>query len=205
MNTKFMLALMLVLVCLVACGKKEEATTTGQVMEKATETTAALEKAADQAVEKVGEAAEKVSESAAAAKERLSQMTGEATEQTAAVGEGMLEKQAAEGGVSQMVTTTEKTLTEAVPGAGAEVSHTVSKVAVAGVAATMTLENKMGAVPLPHQVHAEAYDCATCHGPDEPGKFNLEKDQAHELCKGCHVKEGKGPTGCKDCHQGPKS
>lgn len=43
-----------------------------------------------------------------------------------------------------------------------------------------------------------------CHGPAEKvveGKKMVDSEDAyHDNCKGCHKKEKKGPTKCKDCH-----
>lgn len=66
---------------------------------------------------------------------------------------------------------------------------------------TVTLEAKMGKVTLPHRLHGEMMECATCHGGETPGKMELGKDRAHELCKGCHQEKGTGPTQCSGCHQ----
>jgi predicted CXXCH cytochrome family protein len=65
---------------------------------------------------------------------------------------------------------------------------------------TVVLDASYGKVTFPHTLHAEAYDCTTCHGEGIPGRFGLGKEKAHALCKGCHKEVGAGPTGCKDCH-----
>ncbi len=64
----------------------------------------------------------------------------------------------------------------------------------------IVLQASYGNITFPHNMHAEAYDCTTCHGAEAPGKFELTKEVAHPLCKDCHKKEGAGPTGCRDCH-----
>jgi tetratricopeptide (TPR) repeat protein len=55
-------------------------------------------------------------------------------------------------------------------------------------------------VSFDHKAHSEIYDCNKCHNgsPDKISGFG--KDYAHETCKGCHKDTGKGPTGCKACH-----
>jgi len=57
---------------------------------------------------------------------------------------------------------------------------------------------RAGSVPFPHKLHA-ARGCKMCH-PAAPAKLGLVKDTAHELCKGCHEKMGKGPMKCAGCH-----
>jgi hypothetical protein len=64
----------------------------------------------------------------------------------------------------------------------------------------INLTASYGDVLFPHNLHAEAYDCALCHGSGTPGAFELTKAVAHPLCKDCHKAEGAGPTGCRDCH-----
>lgn len=62
------------------------------------------------------------------------------------------------------------------------------------------LEASYGNVTFPHGQHAESFACTTCH-EGSPAPFDLTKDLAHQLCKGCHKDGGAGPTGCKDCHK----
>jgi len=71
--------------------------------------------------------------------------------------------------------------------------------------AEIKFPNKMGEVTFKHADHqAKAGDCKVCHEA-APGKIEgFGKDIAHKTCKGCHQEKG-GPTGCKDCHSGPKS
>lgn len=64
---------------------------------------------------------------------------------------------------------------------------------------TVVIENKNGNVTLTHAEHGKMYGCATCHGDNEPGPFELGKDTAHSMCKGCHKEQG-GPTKCNGCH-----
>lgn len=65
---------------------------------------------------------------------------------------------------------------------------------------TVVIENKNGNVTLTHAEHGKMYGCATCHGDNEPGPFELGKDTAHSMCKGCHKEQG-GPTKCNGCHK----
>jgi DnaJ-class molecular chaperone len=52
----------------------------------------------------------------------------------------------------------------------------------------------------------DARTCASCHADksqeikDSKGKVMKIQDAYHERCKGCHKKEKKGPTKCKECH-----
>ncbi len=64
----------------------------------------------------------------------------------------------------------------------------------------LVIKNKNGNVTLQHAEHGKLYGCAACHGDTVPGPFELEKDTAHAMCKGCH-KEQDGPTKCSDCHK----
>lgn len=58
---------------------------------------------------------------------------------------------------------------------------------------------RAGAVRFPHRLHA-ARGCRPCH-PAAPAKLGLARDSAHELCKGCHQREAKGPVRCDGCHR----
>jgi hypothetical protein len=58
---------------------------------------------------------------------------------------------------------------------------------------------RAGNVAFPHRLHA-ARGCRPCH-PAAPAKLGLKKDSAHELCKGCHERESKGPVRCEGCHR----
>lgn len=66
---------------------------------------------------------------------------------------------------------------------------------------TLVLTASQGQVTLPHLVHAKLFPCATCHGDGTPGKIDLTKDAAHELCRDCHKAKGAGPTACGECHR----
>jgi predicted CXXCH cytochrome family protein len=66
---------------------------------------------------------------------------------------------------------------------------------------TVVFKTKMGDVTFPHQSHSERIECKVCHGEGTPGKFALDKDSAHKLCRGCHEEKGAGPTKCPDCHK----
>ena len=71
--------------------------------------------------------------------------------------------------------------------------------------ATIVLESKNGKVTFQHKAHQEKLkgDCKVCHGDAAPGKIaGWGKDKAHETCRGCHKKSGKGPdTKCTECHK----
>lgn len=66
---------------------------------------------------------------------------------------------------------------------------------------TVVLEASFGDITFPHEMHSDAYDCTTCHGEGTPGLIGFEKDEAHDLCRGCHEEEGAGPSACNDCHE----
>jgi predicted CXXCH cytochrome family protein len=65
---------------------------------------------------------------------------------------------------------------------------------------SIVLEASYGNITFPHGMHADSYACVTCHKEGTPAAFELTKDVAHKVCKGCHKDEGSGPTGCKGCH-----
>lgn len=67
----------------------------------------------------------------------------------------------------------------------------------------MTLPAKPGNVTFEHQKHMQRKDsCAPCHTTSMGGTIvGFDKDMAHFVCKGCHLDQKAGPTGCKDCHQ----
>ena len=64
----------------------------------------------------------------------------------------------------------------------------------------IVLEASKGNVTFPHGMHADTYECSICHGDGTPAAFDLTKEVAHKVCKGCHKDEGAGPTGCSGCH-----
>lgn len=93
----------------------------------------------------------------------------------------------------------------AVDKAAQALEQAIKTEAAAGIPATVVLETKMGKVTMPHQKHADTFDCATCHGEATPGPFELGKDKAHALCMGCHKEKAAanvpaGPTKCTGCH-----
>lgn len=78
----------------------------------------------------------------------------------------------------------------------------VAATAFAAVAAdTYKFEAKNGTVTFDHKGHSERLkDCAKCH-EGTPAKFEINKDVAHKLCKGCHETGKQGPTKCNECHK----
>jgi len=66
---------------------------------------------------------------------------------------------------------------------------------------TIVLEASYGNITFPHAQHSDSMECGTCHGDSAPGPFDLDKNKAHDLCKGCHKLKGLGPTDCKGCHK----
>ncbi len=69
-------------------------------------------------------------------------------------------------------------------------------------AKVMMLPAKPGDVTFEHQKHMQMKDvCTPCHASGVGGKIEgFGKEMAHLICKGCHVDQKAGPTGCKDCH-----
>ena len=66
---------------------------------------------------------------------------------------------------------------------------------------TITLAASQGLVTLSHLSHAQEFPCATCHGENTPGKFELTKETAHALCRDCHQAKSAGPVSCAGCHK----
>lgn len=65
----------------------------------------------------------------------------------------------------------------------------------------ITYPASMGDVTFDHAAHAGRLDCSDCHTTDPPQKIAIDKDVAHDMCKGCHQKREAGPTKCPDCHK----
>jgi len=78
-----------------------------------------------------------------------------------------------------------------------------AKPAAAGPAPPMTVvyEASYGQVTFDHQVHSSSLACGSCHTTDPPVKIAIDKDKAHQMCKGCHQEKGAGPTQCNGCHK----
>ena len=87
----------------------------------------------------------------------------------------------------------------------ADVKSAMIKPVVAVQQATVpqeiVLEASKGNVTFPHGMHAEDFECSICHGDGTPAAFDLTKEVAHKVCKGCHKDGGAGPTGCSGCHK----
>jgi len=66
---------------------------------------------------------------------------------------------------------------------------------------TVTFTATNGNVTFDHQQHAGNNACSSCHPSEPPTKIFLDKDKAHQLCKGCHQEKGAGPTQCTGCHK----
>ena len=47
---------------------------------------------------------------------------------------------------------------------------------------------------------SEDMRCAECHGLDDEGRQPGLMKAFHLNCKGCHLKEAKGPVMCGECH-----
>ena len=66
---------------------------------------------------------------------------------------------------------------------------------------TVVYEASYGQVAFDHQVHANSLACGSCHTTDPPVKIAIDKDKAHQMCKGCHQEKSAGPTQCNGCHK----
>jgi outer membrane biosynthesis protein TonB len=78
-----------------------------------------------------------------------------------------------------------------------------AKPAAAGPAPPQTVVYKAsyGQVTFAHQAHAGSLACSACHATDPPARIAIDKDKAHQMCKGCHQEQGAGPTQCNGCHK----
>lgn len=65
---------------------------------------------------------------------------------------------------------------------------------------TLSLQNKFGAVFVPHSLHVAMYSCDLCHTTNPPSKINKTKKEFHALCRKCHIDLQSGPIKCRDCH-----
>lgn len=66
---------------------------------------------------------------------------------------------------------------------------------------TVTFTATNGNVTFDHLQHSGNNACSSCHPSEPPTKIVLDKDKAHQLCKGCHQEKGAGPTQCSGCHK----
>ncbi|WP_432822217.1 hypothetical protein [Trichloromonas sp.] len=173
-----------------------------QTAEKAAEMATATETTAQAMMEKAVEVAQNptaaVEQAAETGKEAV---VGAAAALTGAAVVAATDKTQA---VSQTLSKTTQAVTQQAAGATEAATQTVAQASVATSAAaipeTIVIEASYGKVTLPHQMHADAFDCAACHGEGTPGALDLGKDKAHALCKGCHQEKAAGPTKCTGCH-----
>jgi predicted CXXCH cytochrome family protein len=79
---------------------------------------------------------------------------------------------------------------------------TLTSASFALAADTITLPAKNGNVTLDHKKHQTLVnECEKCHAKG-PGKIEgLNKEMAHNICKGCHEEKKAGPTKCGECHK----
>ncbi len=125
----------------------------------------------------------------------------EHVEETAKAAESVVEdvSKSASTVIEETIEVTEETSTkvvEQVTNSVAEATSTVAAANEVAVPAEVTIEASYGNVTMPHGMHADSFECSTCHGDGTPAAFELTKESAHALCKGCHKAEGTGPTGC---------
>ena len=58
-----------------------------------------------------------------------------------------------------------------------------------------------GDVIFDHGAHTGRREkCQSCHGEGPARKVELDKQSAHTLCVGCHLKLRAGPKACGECH-----
>jgi hypothetical protein len=58
-----------------------------------------------------------------------------------------------------------------------------------------------GDVTFDHAAHVGRRErCRTCHGEGIVQKVPLDKQSAHTLCIGCHLRLRTGPKACLECH-----
>jgi TolA-binding protein len=143
-------------------------------------------------------AAEAVKEEVVKTVEEAVKATEEKAEETVKEATEMAEETVKE--VEDKATMMEKKIVAAVPEMPAA-PKTEDVAATVSGPDEVVFKASYGNVTLPHTMHAEAYDCSTCHGESTPGSVTLGKEAAHKLCKGCHKDEGAGPTSCKGCHK----
>ena len=190
---------------LTGCGPSEEKATTQEkpdketVTEQVAETTQqaagevkeTAQAVADKAAEVEKKAEPAIKEAAADAKEMAGQTTEAAKEMAA---DAKQATQAAADTVEEKATSAAAATTMAADKAVESAKQAISPEMV-------VLEASYGNITFPHKVHAEAYDCTTCHGDGTPAAFDLDKETAHALCRDCHKQEGAGPTDCRGCHK----
>lgn len=58
-----------------------------------------------------------------------------------------------------------------------------------------------GHVTFDHKKHAAKNPCGSCHQSTPIAKIAIDKEKAHQMCKGCHQQSGAGPTNCAGCHK----
>jgi len=194
---------LLIVLLTFGCGKQEQAeektapeAAVAETPETATEHVAQV---ADQVAEKTSEVAahveKKTEEAVKTASDAVEQKAEKVTEAVESVAETGKEKAA------ETVTTVEEKAGEAataVQEKAAEVVAAVTPEKTSGEG--MVIESSYGNVTFNHTKHSETIDCATCHGEGEPGPLTMGKDQAHKVCKGCHMEKAAGPTKCSACH-----
>jgi hypothetical protein len=101
---------------------------------------------------------------------------------------------------TEMVEKTTELSSEAAAQAKEKTAAAVTAIKSMAAPESVVIEASYGNVTLPHQMHADTFECTACHGEGTPGALDLGKDQAHSICKGCHQEKGAGPTKCTDCH-----
>ncbi len=152
----------------------------------------AAQAAADKAQEKVEQTARiaetPVEKAATDSSSAAVEMVKEAEETAVKTAEGI-------------VTKVEEPVVTAVAAMESTAAQPVETVKTAATSQEIILQASYGNITFPHGMHADTYECSICHSEGTPAAFDITKDVAHKLCKGCHKEEGAGPTGCRDCHK----
>lgn len=196
MNRFLVTGAILLSLALFGCNSSEEKKTTQEAKEPVTEKVVEAAKATAAGVQEAAQAgADKTAEVGKQAGQAIKETAKEASEMAATGVEktGEMATQAADK-VAEKATAAAAATTMAADKAVEKAKQMVSPESI-------VLEASFGNVTFPHGMHSEAYECAVCHGDETPGRFGLDKEKAHALCKDCHKQEGAGPTGCTGCHK----
>ncbi|MBE0502105.1 MAG: cytochrome c3 family protein, partial [Desulfuromonadales bacterium] len=93
---------------------------------------------------------------------------------------------------------------EVAKGQAADVVDQTSSIVAAGVDATgpdlVNYDASQGMVIFNHTEHSSRLACSDCHTTDPPQKIVINKETAHDLCRGCHKGVSNAPKSCSGCH-----
>lgn len=196
MNRFLVTGAILLILALFGCNSSEEKKTTPEAKEPVTEKVVEAAKATAAGVQEAAQAgADKTAEIGKQAEPAIKETAKEAGEM-AATGVEKAEEMA-----TQAADTVAEKATAAAAATTTAAGQAVEKAKQMVSPDSIVLKASFGDVTFPHGMHSKAYQCSTCHGEGTPGRFGINKEKAHALCKDCHKKEGAGPTGCTGCHK----